>query len=358
MKQRGIFEKVPGSGVWWIHWYDAQGRRHREKAGMKSAAILLYRKRKQEALEGRKLPEKLRRRPVLFCEIAQDALGYSSHHKRSASDDRCRMSKFLEWFSDRVAEAITAAKIEECFHSEKWTAATWNRYRSLLSLTYRLAIRAGKVRDNPARLVRHKTESNGRVRFLSREEEDQLRTAILQRFPEHLSEFELAISTGLRRSEQYRAQWQNVDFERRVLTVPLDKTGRTSHVPLNASASHALVALHARTADSGLVCGGLQSPRSWFERALAAAGVSDFHWHDLRHTFASRLVMSGADLRTVAELLRDSSLAMVMRYAHLAPDYRLAAVERMDIAFVTESTATRTATNARNASTSRAGVLQ
>ena len=61
MKQRGIFEKVPGSGVWWIHWYDAQGRRHREKAGAKSAAIALYRKRKTQVLEGRKLPEKLRR---------------------------------------------------------------------------------------------------------------------------------------------------------------------------------------------------------------------------------------------------------------------------------------------------------
>jgi integrase len=357
MKQRGIFEKVPGSGVWWIHWYDAQGRRHREKAGMKSAAILLYRKRKQEALEGRKLPEKLRRRPVLFCEIAADALEYSNRYKRSAQDDRCRMS-ILEWFSDRVAEAITAPEIEECFHSEKWKAATWNRYRSLLSLTYRLAMRAGKVKENPAPLVQHKTESNGRVRFLSREEEDQLRGAILRLSPERLPEFELAIHTGLRRSEQYGACWTDVDFERRVLTVPFDKPGRTSHVPLNASASHALVALHARTADSGLVCGGLQSPRSWFERALAAAGVSDFHWHDLRHTFASRLVMSGADLRTVAELLRDSSLAMVMRYAHLAPDYRLAAVERMDVAFATESTATKTATNARNTSTGRADVVQ
>jgi len=70
------------------------------------------------------------------------------------------------------------------------------------------------------------------------------------------------------------------------------------------------------------------------------AGIRDFHWHDLRHTFASRLTMSGADLRTVADLLRDSSLAMVMRYAHLAPDYRLDAVERMGAAFAIESTAT------------------
>src|SRR5207253_891310 len=121
-------------------------------------------------------------------------------------------------------------------------------------------------------------------------EEDQLRTTILQLFPERLPEFELALHTGLRRGEQYHARWQNVDFERRVFTVPFDKPGRTSHVALNASSLHALVELHARTADSGLVCGGARSPRHWFERALEAAGVHDFHWHDLRHTFASRLV--------------------------------------------------------------------
>ncbi|MGC1998722.1 MAG: hypothetical protein WA658_02630 [Candidatus Acidiferrales bacterium] len=74
IKQRGIFEKVPGSGEWWICYYDQTGRRRREKAGTKSAAIQLYRKRKQQVLEGVKLPEKLRRRVVPFAEIAKDTL--------------------------------------------------------------------------------------------------------------------------------------------------------------------------------------------------------------------------------------------------------------------------------------------
>ena len=358
MKQRGIFEKVPGSGIWWIHWYDAQRRRHREKAGTKSAAIALYRKRKTEVLEGRKLPEKLRWAPVLFREIAQDALEYSQQHKRSAGDDRSRIRRVLEWFSDRAAESITPLEIEERLRSQQWKPATANRYRSLLSLVYRLAVRNGKARDNPARLVGHRVEANGRVRFLSNEEEGRLCISILDLFPEHLPEFELALHTGLRRGEQYRARWQDVDFERRTLTVPRDKSDRTSHVPLNASALHALVALHARTADSGFVCGGLQSPRSWFERAVEAARILDLHWHDIRHTFASRLVMSGADLRTVAELLRDSSLSMVMRYAHLAPDHRLAAVERMRAAFSAEQTATTTATGASKVVASEMNLVQ
>ena len=83
MKTRGVFEKMPGSGAWWICYFDQFGRKRREKAGTKSAAILLYRKRKQQALEGKKLPEKLRRPTVGFVEIARDALEYSRTTKVS-----------------------------------------------------------------------------------------------------------------------------------------------------------------------------------------------------------------------------------------------------------------------------------
>jgi integrase len=324
MKARGIFEKVADSGEWWIRYADATGRIRREKAGTKSAAITLYHKRKLEALQGKKLPESLRRAPVSFRVIAQDALAYSESEKRSAPSDRYRMKKLLEWFGDRQANSISAEEVEQRFEGRGWSAATWNRYRALLSLTYRLAIRSGKVKENPARVVRHRAENNGRIRFLSREEEARLRAAIRELFPEHLPEFVLAMHTGLRLSEQYYGLWKDVDFEGR---------GRTSHVRLNATALGALVELRRRTGASEFVCGGARSPRGWFERALRAAGICDFTWHCLRHTFASRLVMSGADLRTVAELLRDKTLAMVVRYAHLAPDYQLAAVERMSAAF-------------------------
>ena len=96
MKQHGIYEKVGGSDVWWIRYVDADGRYRREKAGTKSMAIDLYRKRKTEALQGRKLPERLRRRVVLFDEIAQDALAYSKAHKRTYDDDCSRMDRLKE----------------------------------------------------------------------------------------------------------------------------------------------------------------------------------------------------------------------------------------------------------------------
>ncbi|HMK29501.1 MAG TPA: site-specific integrase [Terriglobales bacterium] len=339
-RMRGIYEKIPGSGIWWIRYTDASGRLRREKAGTKSAAILLYRKRKQEALEGCKLPERLRRRVVLFREIADDALEYSRLHKRSYRQDCYRMARLIGWFGNLPADSVTPEKIEQRFSEQHWAPATINRCRALLSLAYRLAIRNGKVRENPARLVPHRLEDNARLRFLDKKEEACLRVKVRELYPEHEPEFDLALYTGMRRGEQYGLCWEDVDFERRLFTIPRSKNGTMRSVPLNATALHALVELHAGNGSSELVCGGAKSPRHWFEPAARAAGLTDFTWHCLRHTFASRLVMAGVDIRTVAELLGHKTLAMTMRYAHLAPDHQRAAVEKL------ERTDTRTDTSA------------
>ena len=106
----------------------------------------LYHKRKTQAFEGKKLPEKLRRATVTFAEIARDALTYSKVHK-AASSYRCdagRMEVLLGWFREYPAESITAQDIERQFQKQEWAPATPNHYRALLSLTYRLAIRNGK----------------------------------------------------------------------------------------------------------------------------------------------------------------------------------------------------------------------
>jgi site-specific recombinase XerD len=189
------------------------------------------------------------------------------------------------------------------------SAATANRYRALLSLTYRLAIRNGRVKDNPARLVQHRLEDNARIRFLSTDEETALRKAIEPKCPQHLSELVLALNTGLRLSEQYGLTWTDVSEARRVLTIPRSKNGSTRHVPLNQAALAALDDLRGRADDSGFVCGGAPGPRRWFEPAMEEAKIVNFSWHCLRHTFASRLVMAGVDIRTVQELLGHKTIA-------------------------------------------------
>jgi site-specific recombinase XerD len=328
-KVRGVFEKVPGSGVWWICYFDADGGKRREKAGRKSAAIDLYRKRKTSVLEGRKLPEKFRARAVPFSELAKDALEYSRAHKLSYGHDVYRMTKLTAEFGGRAADNITPQTFERWIADhQNWKPATANRYRALLSLVYRLGVQNRKVIQNPARLMRHRKENNSRLRWLTREEEKKLRTAIEVLGAQHLPEFDLALHTGLRRSEQYRLTWDCVDLERQILTVPQSKNGEIRHVPLNSAALTALLMLKKYSSSTGRVFRAT-GPRQWFDPAVQNSGLTDFTWHCLRHTFASRLVMAGVDLRTVQELMGHKTISMTCRYAHLAPSHKLAAVERL-----------------------------
>ena len=334
---RGVFEKVPGSGEWWICFWDAQGRKRREKAGAKGMAIDLYRKRKTEALAGKKLPEKLRRATVLFEEIARDTLEYSRREKRTYDDDVSRMERILGWFRGRAVDSITPRDIEQRLEEgieQGWAPSTVNHYRSLLSLAFRLAIRNGKAKENPARATRHRREDNSRVRYLSAEEEARLRKVIAKDWPEHMPELDLALHTGLRLSEMYGLTWEHVNLPQRMLTIPRSKNGERRYVRVNSVAVAALLALRERANGSGPVIRNLQGealcgPRYWFERALRMAGIEGFHWHDLRHTFASRLVMAGVNLRAVQDALGHKSIAMTVRYSHLSPDYQLDVLERL-----------------------------
>jgi len=353
-KLRGIYERDSGSKIWWIRYADSTGRIRREKAGTKGAAIKLYQKRKMEVLQGKKLPENFRAPLVSFDDLAKDALAYSKAHKRSYGDDEIRMEKLLGSFRGRAAESITPQDIERSLSKSadenEWAPATANRYRALISLVYRLGILNGKVKENPAKFVKHRLENNGRVRWLSGEEEVRLRTYLEESGPEHLPELDLALNTGMRLGEMYSLTWENVNASRKVLTIPRSKNGEIRHVPLNRAALSALAMLRKRSNGSGpLVTDSkgrpLVSPRFWFEPAIPKAKIRNFTWHCLRHTFASRLVMAGVDLRTVQELMGHKSIQMTVRYSHLAPKHTLAAVELLGASSPASSTSTTTSTD-------------
>ena len=96
---KGLYEKLKGSGVWWIRYADEDGTIKRELAGTKANASRLYHNRKSAVLEGRKLPSRTRA-IVTFSEIADDALEHSKAHKLSSADDVCRMPLLVEWFGN------------------------------------------------------------------------------------------------------------------------------------------------------------------------------------------------------------------------------------------------------------------
>ena len=339
---RGVFEPVKGSGIWYARYADATGKIRREKAGTRSMARMLYEKRKAEALQGRKLPETLRKRRVMFAELADDALAYVREHNDGHAVDELRIDQFRKEFGSGLAE-IPIDALRKWFDKHEWEAGTYNRYRTVLSSIYRLGMESRKVAFNPAKLLKRKREADGRVRFLNQhapDEEGRLRAVIMNRCPEHLPEFDIAVNTGMRRSEQYhRIKWQSVDFQRRDLFLPKSKNGRARHIPLNDAAMNALRELYQRTGGSNPIFPNQRDgkpvlgPRHWFEDAIRKAGIKDFTWHDCRHTFASRLVMQAVPLRVVAELLGHRTIQMTMRYAHLADSDKLAAVRKLDASF-------------------------
>ena len=158
-------------------------------------------------------------------------------------------------------------------------------------------------------------------------------------YTDHLSPVvRLALQTGLRRGELFGLCWRDVDLDRAVLTVRGDgaKSGQTRHIPLNQTAVAVLRTWQGSLTPAGdaLVFPGdegrpLVDLKKGWASIVKAAKLIDFRFHDLRHSFASRLVMAAVDLNTVRELLGHADIKMTLRYAHLAPEAKAAAVAKV-----------------------------
>src|SRR5439155_25425729 len=132
-------------------------------------------------------------------------------------------------------------------------------------------------------------------------------------------------------------RWEHVDFANKILTVPRSKSGKARRVPMNDVVCEVLRSLPSRLKSAWVFPSGNGTtpldPKNFVRRvfvpALQRARIQNFHWHDLRHTFASRLVMAGVDLRTVQTLMGHESIEMTIRYSHLTPEHQQDAVQRL-----------------------------
>jgi site-specific recombinase XerD len=135
----------------------------------------------------------------------------------------------------------------------------------------------------------------------------------------------------MRWSEQYGLRWTQVDLKRNNITLLESKSGSKQYVKITSAARRALDELRARARGSEFVCPNQDewTHRQWWDAARKESKISDFHWHDLRRTFASRLVMNGVDIYTVNRLMRHETLQITKRYAHLADAHLQQSVERL-----------------------------
>lgn len=335
-KVRGVFERPAGSGVWWIVYY-AGGVRHREKVGRKGDAIKLYQIRKADSLRGKKLPELQPSKVVRFGDLSKMAVDHAKTHLKTTHDYIAKDLVLREPFGERPADSVTPQEIDQFLSKHCKTPATANRYRAYFSLCYRLGMENGKTTVNPARLVRMRTENNARARFLSRDEYAKLLGIIKRDNPSQVPAFIVSVYTGMRWSEQYSLEWGQVDLKRKVIRLTKTKNGSARNVPLNSVALEALKQhREAVPHDANKPVFPRPGPRSdcrwWFEPTLREAKITDYTWHNNRHTFCSWLAMAGVSTKEIQVLAGHKTIAMAARYAHLSPEATASASERLVMA--------------------------
>jgi integrase len=335
---RGIFERPKDSGVWWVRYADEHGREHREKVGPKGLAGKVYQKRKNEIQERRFFPERIRRREIPLAAMIDDYLKREEGRLRWL-DHYVRYGKLWKAaFARKTLREILPGDVERYAakrRAEGLAPASVNRELAFLRRVFNVAIEDGKAETNPVRPKMFARENNQRVRYLTDAEEQRLQQTLDESAWQLVA---IALKTGLRRSEQFTLRWEHVDFRAGVLTVPRSKSGKARHVPMNDDVRAILRALPSRLTSAWVFPSSTgETPldaQNFYNRvfvpALKRAGITGFTWHSCRHTFASRLVMAGVDLRTVQELLGHQNPIMTQRYAHLSPEHQLAAVQRLN----------------------------
>lgn len=339
---RGVFEKPKGSGIWWIRYTDAEGNRRAESVGRFGDAKETYNVRKLEIKVGLVLPTGRSARGVKLATLIDDALTFSKSNHRDQKNFRIRAEIVRKAFGDRPAASLKPNDLAEWLSdmSEEWDwqPGTYNRYKAVVSKVYKLGIQNEYVTSNPARLVPQKTENVGRVRFLTAEEEVRLRDVIMRFRPHCIYQLDIALNTGMRKGEQFSVEWPQVDFKQENIYLDKTKNGSDRYVQLNETALKTLMDLKEESKLRKLGTEflfydrrnhPLKDPRDWFGSACKEAKIEGVTWHILRHTFASRLVMKGVDLKTLQILMGHKTISMTARYAHLSPGHLKTAVNRL-----------------------------
>lgn len=271
-----------------------------------------------------------------FRDFAERYLAFSKTNKAPATyhrHDLNNMRPLLEYFGGKSLSAITSLLVERYKDErvKRVAPATVNRELATLRHMYTKAVEWGYVRGNPLKGVKRLKEPPGRVRYLREEEIGRL----LRCCAGHIHPIVLAaLHTGMRKGELLGLRWERVDLVRRRITVVHSKNNEVRAVPLNQTLYRLLEEL-GRKGKSGHVFRGpdgkaLGDIKKGFAGAVRRAGIEDFRFHDLRHTFASYLVMSGVDLRTVQQVLGHTEIKTTMRYSHLSTRHVLESLERLD----------------------------
>ncbi len=338
-----VYPRKTRSGIirWYLDYRDAKGKRvlrvaphatSREEAALELKAAVLLEHERACGISGSS-------QRIKFSEFSQMYLdNYAKVNKRSWRDDKYRLdASMVPYFGKLELQDITPLEIEKYRArrlEEKVSKSTVNREITILKKMFNLAIDWNFAKQNPVLKIKLFSEKNTmKERILLDEEEGKL----LAECPGYLKPILIAaLNTGMRRGEILNLEWAQVDLAKRTILVKNTKSGKDRLLPINETLYSALSRLRSHDRKGTWVFPNPATGKPFtevkksFKEACKRAGITDLRFHDLRHTFASRLVIAGADIITLRDLLGHFSVRVTQRYTHPGQSQKVKAVELLD----------------------------
>ncbi len=337
---KGIYKRN-NSRYYWIRYAGLDGKTVYESSGstkFRDAEHLLV-KRKNAIKEG-KQPEVIRIKNYTFKQLAEKYCPWMQGRHRSADTKQYRINTMLSHFGSLPLRRFTTLLVEQYqtdLMNKGLKPASVNRNIGIIKAMFRKAVDWQMVESEALKRVRNVKllpENNRRLRYLTKEECQ----ALTDSCDKHLKPIVItALNAGMRRGEILKLKWDNVDLTHGFIHVVDAKNGERREIPTNTTLKLTLLSI-TRRLDTPYVFHDpntgkpYQEVKKSFATALRRSKIVDFRFHDLRHTFASHLIMAGVDITTVSRLLGHKSLKMTLRYSHLAPSHIAKAVDVLDSA--------------------------
>ena len=357
----GIRERKRKSGSRWIIDTSYKGHEIGETRATPEMAETNLRKLQTLIDEGRYLEKKKVSKEILGA-FADKYLQWCKDSDQKAAESKASHLESIKthFGKDCLLHTITRKDIEDyqtllkTSVSEKTgkplKPASVNRRMACLRHMFSRAVERKELNDNPCRGVRQFRENNRRLRYLTAEECKLLLDSCPKAEPVQLGGrgnlgkpakaatlkqiVELALNTGMRKSEVLRLEWEHVHLVQGYLEILEQKNGEYSTIPLSPRAIEILRSIPRKFDSPYVFTGRIKGQPFWdlkrqFEEAVKLSGLEGVTFHTLRHTAASHMVMSGAPLATVKEILRHKDYAMTLRYAHLSSEHKKAVIDAL-----------------------------
>jgi integrase len=330
---KGIYKR---GMIWWIRYTGCDGKKRFESSKSTSFKIAenLLIHRKKEVMEGGNPYKRIKNHT--FQELANHYLSWAARQK-SFKSKKGFVKQLVLVFGNCQLRNITPMFIEQ-WQTERRTMnkpATVNRLLATLKHMFTKAMEWDMLSEEilqKVRRVKLLPENNRRLRFLTVEECQ----ALIDCSAPHLKPIvKVALHAGMRKSEILGLRWKNVDLKHGFILLDTTKNGERREIPIDITLEemfnempHSIESIYVFTDPK--TGEPYKSVKKSFSTALRNAEIRDFRFHDMRHTFASHLVMAGIDLTTVKELLGHKSLTMTLRYAHLSKGHKVKALDVLD----------------------------